>query len=82
MRMRHIKDRALRHGSKEEFDQVFSSDVSSIKKLKLREDKEERIRAKGKLKGAKEDGKGENFAGKTSNRRAQKKPTASEERNI
>ena len=80
MKMKNLRDRSKRHANNEDVEQIYSSDVSAIKKLKLVE--------QNAIKFSKEKGvapvqsKDENFAGQKNTRKAQAKPTESEQRSI
>ena len=75
-KMRHMKERSLRHGDNEDLDKLYSSDISTVKKMLMAESN------KGKLKHHKVDtgspNKDENFANRDTKRKNKKKPTASE----
>ena len=75
-----MKERSLRHGDNEDLDKLYSSDISTVKKMLMAESN------KGKLKHHKVDtgspNKDENFANRDTKRKNKKKPTASEQRNM
>lgn len=78
--MRRIKERTNRHDQDLNMEHLYSNDVSALKKLRLQEAHQERIKemqANPNLKS-----KEENFAGRANQRKVMKKPTASEQRNL
>ena len=66
--MKNIRDRTNRHANNDDVDQIYSSDISAIKKLKLVEQNAEKL-TKGKV-GPITESKDENFAGQKNNRKA------------
>ena len=56
--MKNIRDRSKRHAKNDDVDQIYSSDISAIKKLKLVEQNAEKFKE-----GSTVQIKDENFAG-------------------
>ena len=76
--MRSIKERSERHGEKDDYEKLFASDVSALKKLQVQEKNYQKLTQNSPDSPRKD----ENFAGRDSKRKNLKKPTASEQRNI
>ena len=57
-KMKNIRDRSKRHANNDDVDQIYSSDISAIKKLKLVEQNAEKFKD-----GSTVQSKDENFAG-------------------
>ena len=67
-KMKNIRERTNRHANNDDVDQIYSSDISAIKKLKLVEQNAEKF-TKSKV-GPNTESKDENFAGQKNNRKA------------